>query len=126
MKTTRRFLLVSAAAVLLGVNTNAQMLRRGVVQTAADTGTNDAPFQCSGTVTDAAGHPLAGATVEYWEYGGNPFAASFPRAKKEIITEASGAFEFQVTRATGLLLAHKTGLALAWKNLNQPMGSAAG
>jgi uncharacterized GH25 family protein len=125
MNTTWRFLLVSAAAVLLGVNTRAQMPPRAVVQKAAETGTNDPQFKCSGTVTDAAGHPLAGATVEYWRYEGNPFMATSLTAKKEVITGANGAFEFQVSRAAGVLVAHKAGLALAWMNLNQPFGSAA-
>jgi protocatechuate 3,4-dioxygenase beta subunit len=121
MNATRRIFLVSAAAVLLGVHTNAQMLSRAMVQKATDVGTNDSAHElkCSGTVTDAAGHPLAGATVEYWSYEGNSFMAHAPTARKQIITEGNGAFEFQVSRAVGVLLAHKPGLAPGWANLNE-------
>src|SRR5208282_5651765 len=87
MNATRRIFLVSAAAVLLGVHTHAQMLSRAMVQKATDVGTNDSAHElkCSGTVTDAAGHPLAGATVEYWSYEGNSFMAHAPTARKQII-----------------------------------------
>ena len=72
MKTTARFLLVSAAAVLLGVSVCAQPPRTAVQQAAnAGVGASAPEIKCAGTVTDAAGHPLAGATVEYWRYEGN-------------------------------------------------------
>jgi protocatechuate 3,4-dioxygenase beta subunit len=70
MKTTRQFVLVSAASVLLGVSACVQTPGPAGVQKAADAGTNAAAQKsnCAGTVTDAAGHPVAGATVEYWRY----------------------------------------------------------
>ena len=122
MKTTRQFLLVSAAVAVLGVSTNAQTLQRVVVQKTPDTGTNAAAqkSRCSGTVTDAAGNPLAGATVEYWLYERNPFLANRLELKNQIITETNGAFEFQVSRAAGFLLARKPELAPSWKQLGQP------
>jgi protocatechuate 3,4-dioxygenase beta subunit len=125
MKTTRQFLLVSAAAVLLGVSACVQTPGRVGVQKVADTGTNAAAqtFKCAGTVTDAAGHSLAGATVEYWRYEGNPFLANHLELKGRITTKATGAFEFQASRASGFLLARKPGLAPAWKQLNQPFNS---
>jgi protocatechuate 3,4-dioxygenase beta subunit len=122
MKTTRQFLLVSAVVAVLGVSTNAQTLQRVVVQKTPDTGTNAAAqkSRCSGTVTDAAGNPLAGVTVEYWRYEGNPFLANRLELKNQITTETNGAFEFQVSRAAGFLLARKPELAPSWKQLGQP------
>ncbi len=101
MKMRWQFLLASAVAVLLGGSATAQ------------------ETNCSGTVTDAAGHPLAGATVEYWRYEGNPLLANFLVMKRQIATGTNGAFEFQVSRATGILLARKPGLAPDWRTLGQ-------
>jgi protocatechuate 3,4-dioxygenase beta subunit len=99
-----------------------QQRLQAIIQRAPDTGTNAAAQKstCSGTVTDAAGNPLAGVTVEYWRYEGNPFLANHLELKKQITTSADGAFEFQVSRAMGFLLARKPGSAPAWKQLNQP------
>ena len=125
MKTTRRFLLVSAVAVLLGVSACVQTPGRAGAQKAADAGTNGGAqkIKCAGTVTDAAGHPLAGATVEYWSYEAKPFVANPLALKGRITTKTAGAFEFQVSRAPGFLLARKPGLAPAWKQLGQPFNS---
>jgi protocatechuate 3,4-dioxygenase beta subunit len=70
MKTTRQFLLVSAVSVLLGSCMHPQTQERlqNVIQRAPDTDAQK--INCSGTVTDSAGSPLAGATVEYWRYEG--------------------------------------------------------
>jgi len=128
MKTTRQFLLVSAAVAVLGVSTNAQTLQRVVVQKTPDTGTNAAAqkSRCSGTVTDAAGNPLAGATVEYWRYAGISSVPTEPERKKQLTTAADGAYEFEVSRDTGFLLARKPGLAPAWQMLNQRYLSSRG
>jgi hypothetical protein len=123
MKTTRQFLLVSAAWALLGVSTHAQTLERVGVQKVADTATNAGAQKLTGTVTDAAGHPLAGATVEYWRYEGNRLLASPLELIGQITTETNGAFEFQLSRAAGFLLARKPGLAPAWIQLGQPYPS---
>jgi hypothetical protein len=125
MTTARQFLLVSAAAAVLGVGARAQTPERAAVQQTAEAGTNAvAPtFNCSGTVTDAAGLPLAGATVEYWRYEGNPFLVNVLELKSQFTTESNGAFQFQVSRASGILLARKPGLAPAWQRLNQPFNS---
>jgi hypothetical protein len=124
MKMTRQVLLVSAASVFTGFCILAQTQQRlqAIIQRAPDTGTNAAAQKptCSGTVTDTAGNPLAGVTVEYWRYEGNPFLANHLELKKQITTSADGAFEFQVSRAMGFLLARKPGSAPAWKQLNQP------
>ena len=128
MKMTRRFLLVSAASALLGVPAHAQMSGRSVltaINNAADAGTgaNTQKLKYAGTVTDAAGHPLAGATVEYWRYEGNQFSANPLELKERITTETNGAFEFQRSQEFGFLLARKPGLAPAWKQFNQLFGS---
>jgi protocatechuate 3,4-dioxygenase beta subunit len=129
MKMTRRFLLVSAASVLLGVSARAQMSGRSVfVNNSADTGTGaDAQkLKLAGTVTDAAGHPLAGASVEHWRYAGNPLLANQMEVKEQITTESNGAFEFPDSGAFGFLLARKPGLAPAWKQLNLRFGANSG
>jgi len=87
---------------------------------AAQEATADKKFKCAGTVVDAAGHPVAGATVEYWGYAGNRFPENSPELIKQMTTESNGAFEFQLTRAAGILLARKPGLALAWKGIYRP------
>ncbi len=117
MKTTRQFLLVSAAAVFLGFCTGAQTPVRlqNVIQRAPDTGAQK--LNCSGTVTDTAGSSIAGATVEYWRYEG---WLNRLELKKQITTAADGTFEFEVSHASGFLLAQKPGSAPAWKQLNQP------
>jgi hypothetical protein len=127
MTTTRQILLVSAAAVFLGVNARAQTPERAAVQKAADKGTNaDATnYKCSGTVTDAAGHPLAGATVEYWNYGSRVQANPAP-LPKQVSTETNGAFQIEVSQGAGFLLARRPGLALAWRQLGRPVNSAGG
>ena len=126
MNTIRQVLLVSASALLLGVSTRAQTLERVVVQKAPDTGTNASAqkFNCSGTVTDANGRPVTGATVEYWRYEGRSLLLNQLELKEQITTSTNGAFEFQISRASALLLATKPGLAPAWKALNQQLNPA--
>ena len=101
----------------MGLCTHAQTQVRlqNVIQRAPDT--NAQQLNCSGTVTDAAGSPVAGATVEYWRYEGR---LNRLELKKQITTGADGSFGLEVSRATGFLLAQKPGLAPAWKQLNQP------
>jgi protocatechuate 3,4-dioxygenase beta subunit len=121
MKTTRQIFLVAAVAALVcaGAHLRAQETTPG------GTGTNTAKF--SGTVTDADGKPVSGATVEYWHYGenlANPFQQETPEMGKQTATAgADGAFSFQISSSIGILLAQKPGLAPAWKLLNQMPGS---
>ncbi len=128
MKTTRKILLVAAVSVFASFGVFAQMQQRlqAIIQRAPETGTNAAAqnLNCSGTVTDVAGSPLAGATVEYWRFEGNPFLANHLELNKQITTDTNGAFEFQVSRASGNLLARKPGLAPAWQQLGPQAGSA--
>jgi protocatechuate 3,4-dioxygenase beta subunit len=111
MKITRQILL--AAAVSAFVATGACLWAQ-----TPDAGAN--PTKLSGTVTDSAGNPIPGATVEYWRAAGNfsPFGA--PELEKQITTGRDGAFAFQVSRDVGFLLAHKRGLAPAWAQLKTP------
>ncbi len=124
MKTTRQFLLVAAVSALLGACSRTQTPEplQTVIQPAPAAGAQK--INCSGTVTDTAGNPVAGATVEYWRYEGNGFQPSEPELEKQITTGADGAFGFEVSRDTGFLLARKPGLAPAWKQLNQPFNPA--
>ena len=128
MNMTRKILLVTAVSVFasLGVPAQTQQRLQAIIQRAPDPGTPAATQQlnCSGTVTDAAGHPQAGATVEYWRYEGNPLLANSLELNKQITTGANGAFEFPMKRGMGFLLAQKPGLAPAWKQLGQPYNPA--
>jgi protocatechuate 3,4-dioxygenase beta subunit len=122
MKTTRQLFLTAAVCALVCAGTHL----RAQEPAPAGNDTNTAKF--SGTVTDAAGQPVAGATVEYWHYGenlANPFQQENPEMEKQTATTgADGAFSFQVSSSMGILLAQKPGLAPAWKLLNQMPSSA--
>ena len=100
---TRQFLLVTVAAAFLGASATAQELKR------------------SGTVTDAAGHPLAGATVEYW--GGLQSLGNGADLKGQTTTDTNGAFELQIPMGVGILLAQKAGLAPSWNMFGQPFNN---
>jgi protocatechuate 3,4-dioxygenase beta subunit len=124
MKMTRQILLVTAVSVFasFGVLAQTQQRLQAIIQRAPDAGTNAGAqkLNCSGTVTDAAGNPLAGATVEYWRYEGRLHL----ELKKQSTTGTNGAFEFPASRNMGFLLARKPGMAPAWKQLGQPINPA--
>jgi protocatechuate 3,4-dioxygenase beta subunit len=120
MKMTRQFLRVSAAAVILGLHLHAQTPSRSGVQ--SPTGAAAQKYTCSGTVTDAGGHPLAGATVEYWSAGANyGFASLRTGLENQTNTAADGAFELADLSGPGFLLARKPGLASAWQMWRGPL-----
>jgi hypothetical protein len=79
---------------------------------------DSAPTKLSGTVTDGAGRPVAGATVEYWSSTGIAYLPSDLELKKQAVTGTDGAYEFAVPRDTGFVVARKPGLAPAWQMLN--------
>ena len=113
MKIIRQILLVSAASVLMAVSgCSKSQQRQPSANQASDAGTSASAqtLKCSGAVSDADGHPVAGATVEYWGYAQNLFQTD-AELKQQITTGPNGAFEFQVSRAAGVLLARKPGLA---------------
>lgn len=68
----------------------------------------------SGRVIDAAGQPLAGATVEYFDSlsGVNPLTEM--QKGETVTTGADGAFAFPKGDHPGVLVARKAGLAPAW------------
>ena len=122
MNTTPQFLLVTAVSVLMGgcLHAQAQQRLQSVIQRVPDTGANveASTSKFAGTVTDSAGNPVAGATVEYWRYVVTGFHQTEPTLEKKITTGADGVFEVQVLRDTGFLLVRKPGLAPAWRQLN--------
>jgi hypothetical protein len=111
-------LLVSAAALLMGISARAQPPGEAAVQKAPGTNASaTAPqFKCSGTVTDGEGHLLAGVTVEYWSYGAIRLDENPPQSIRQITTATNGAFDFQVSGTMGYLVARKPGLAPAWES----------
>jgi len=77
--------------------------------------------RCYGTVSDVAGNPVAGATVEYWQRQASlwPYQGGGFNLKESRTTGSDGAFEFETARVTGLLLMRKPGFALTWRQLDQ-------
>ena len=69
----------------------------------------------SGNVTDAAGKPVAGATVEYWHAPATASAVSDLELKKQLTTGADGKYEIEAATDIGFVLAGKPGLAPAWR-----------
>lgn len=80
-----------------------------------------------GTVTGEDGKPVAGAGVEYWEYGeslNDPFLPETSAVKNKTTSSgADGTFSFPISSSVGIVLAKKAGLAPAWKLLNQTPNS---
>jgi hypothetical protein len=83
-------------------------------------------LRLAGTVVNAAGQPVAGATVEYWRYEGRPPVLNRLELKKQIATGTNGSFVFQGSRASGFLVARKPDMAAAWKQLGQPYNAPRG
>jgi len=77
--------------------------------------TNDVA-KFSGTVVDAQGNPVAGATVECYQY---PARASSGRiemeARQQATTDGQGAFEFPTFQGQAVVLVTKAGMAPAWR-----------
>jgi hypothetical protein len=109
MKMLRQILAVCAASTLAGVWARAQAPE-----------TNTAEINCGGTVTDAAGTPVANAEVAYWHYEEWMIRIA---AKERVTTGTNGAFELRVSRAAGFLVARKPGWAPGWEAMGQPSGS---
>jgi protocatechuate 3,4-dioxygenase beta subunit len=70
----------------------------------------------SGTVVDAQGNPVAGATVVCYQY---PSRTSFGRvemeAKQRATTDGRGAFEFPAFHGEAVVLVTKDGIAPGWR-----------
>ena len=101
MKTIRHLVVVLAVALALsaGAETN-------VAKTVA----------FKGTVVDAAGLPLAGASIEIYTYN---IAMRFGRGDLELteraVAGADGAFAVRLPRTGAVILARKPGRASAWR-----------
>jgi hypothetical protein len=74
----------------------------------------------SGTVVDAQGRPVAGATVDYYQYAsGMGFGRDDLAAKHHATTDGQGAFEFSMSDGMGLVLVTKAGFAPGWQSWYQ-------
>jgi hypothetical protein len=130
MKMIHQVLWVAAVVALAGMGAHAQVQQRlqGVINRAPDASANaDAESQkISGTVTDAAGQPVRGTTVEYWGYEGNLFQPNGMESEQKTTTRADGTFDFKVPRGNWFLVARKSGLASAWKSWGLPFNAMGG
>ena len=77
--------------------------------------TNDtAPF--SGTVVDAQGRPVAGATVEDYQYASRTGSGPVEmEVEQHATTDDRGAFEFPVFHGQAVVLVTKAGFAPGWR-----------
>ena len=77
--------------------------------------TNDVA-KFSGTVVDAQGNPVAGATVDCYQY---PLRTGFGPVEMEVkqhaTTDGQGAFEFPTFHGQAVVLVAKAGLAPGWR-----------
>ncbi len=104
MKTIRQLVLVLTGVLALsaGAETNA-------VKT----------VMFKGTVVDAAGRPVAGATIETYTYdGGIRFGRGDLDLSERAVADAKGAFEVPLPCAGVMILARKPGLAPAWRQFH--------
>jgi protocatechuate 3,4-dioxygenase beta subunit len=87
----------------------------------------DDAVKFSGTVLDTQGKPVAGATVDCYQY---PLSTGFygrmdMEVKQHALTDGQGAFEFPMFNGMGLVLVKKTGFAPVWRTwYNAPQESA--
>ncbi|MBI5384335.1 MAG: carboxypeptidase regulatory-like domain-containing protein [Verrucomicrobia bacterium] len=76
-------------------------------------------FPLKGKVVDGLGKPVAGAVVERYQYDrSQPQGPTEMKMQQSATTDADGNFELlaaRTSRTSTLLLARKSGLALAWK-----------
>jgi protocatechuate 3,4-dioxygenase beta subunit/outer membrane lipoprotein-sorting protein len=83
---------------------------------------------CRGKVVDAKGKPLAGATVQAYEWVHKKSESlSTQQLRGETTTKADGAFSFEWTcddcrYAQGVIVARKGGLAFDWSNWRRKAG----
>jgi protocatechuate 3,4-dioxygenase beta subunit len=72
----------------------------------------------TGTVVDAAGQPVAGATVESYQYGGNVWLMPGELELKQQITAGrNGTFELNLSPDATIVIVKKSGFAPAWQQL---------
>lgn len=116
MNMMRRCLLV-AATVLMGVVCHAQGQERAVDSQTSTSSTNATIW--FGKVTDVAGTPVVGASVEYWCFANEGVPEYGPQIAQKVETGVDGSFRIQETARDGWLLANKSGLAPSWIYLNK-------
>ena len=76
--------------------------------------TNDVA-KVSGTIVDPQGNPVAGASVDCYQYPVHTSSGPMDmEAKQHVTTDNQGAFEFPMFHGMGLVLVKKTGLAPSW------------
>jgi hypothetical protein len=126
MKTTREILLIAAFSALLGACSRSQSPETPQTNVKQTSGADAQTLKISGKVTDTAGKPAAGATVEFWSYQGNYYQPDAIELGNQITAGADGAFEFQVPSNTGFLVARKPGLATAWRQLDRVFSDPGG
>ena len=77
--------------------------------------TNDVA-KFSGTVVDAQGNPVAGATVVCYQYPSRTsFGPADMEAKQHATTDSQGAFEFPMFHGQAVVLVTKAGFAPTWR-----------
>ena len=124
MKKTSKILFITAVSALACACLHAQQVRQ--VSAVARGATAGETQKLSGTVADAAGKPVVGATVEYWHAPVTASAASELELKKQLTTGADGKYEIEAAADTGFVLARKAGLAPAWQMLLPGLSEARG
>ncbi len=71
----------------------------------------------SGTVMDAQGKPVAGATVDCYQYPSRMAAGPMDlEAKQHVTTDGQGVFEFPMFNGMGLVVVKKAGFAPGWRD----------
>jgi protocatechuate 3,4-dioxygenase beta subunit len=72
----------------------------------------------SGTVVDAQGTPVAGATVVYYQYSERLLMGALElETNQQAVTDGQGAFEFSTFQGQGIVVVTKAGMAPAWRDM---------
>lgn len=118
MKRSKRFLLMSTVTLFLaGI-----LFAQAAEQTQSATNTSNADKTkikvVHGNVVDAQGKPVGGATVEHWENDISLLPVSGMKMTSKTTTGADGGFDIEAG-SSGVEIAYKPGMSLAWRNNRQ-------
>ncbi len=80
----------------------------------------------SGTVVDADGKSVEGATVEVYSSEANSISYEVKEPNEKVVTKADGKFELHAPSGSVLLLASKSGLAPFWRQFWQASSDETG